>query len=154
MRPFAMSNRRPKKDLTGKQRTYLRGLGHVLEPLVQIGHQGLTEPVVTAVHDALDSHELIKVRVGKNAPEDRAELKTMIADRLGAHAVQSVGRVILLFRQAKAAEDRKVRLPKVGDPVAKDAAADKKKAKKPAPEAEPVAEAEVLTETEPQTNED
>ncbi|HET9934754.1 MAG TPA: YhbY family RNA-binding protein, partial [Polyangiaceae bacterium] len=49
-------------DLSGKQRRYLRSLGHELSPVVQIGHQGLTEAVLSAIDQALETHELIKVR--------------------------------------------------------------------------------------------
>lgn len=106
-----MSNRRPKADLTGKQRSQLRGLGHALEPVVQIGHQGLTEGLFDAVHEALAHHELIKVRVGKNVPDpDKKALQDALCERLGAHGVQSVGRVLLMYRQAKEPEDRKIKL--------------------------------------------
>ena len=118
-----MTELRPASPLTGKQRRYLRGLGHGLDPVVQMGHQGLTEAVTKAVAEALDHHELIKVRVGKNSPDaergDRADVVQKLAEAVGGHVVQNVGRVVLMYRQAEEAEDRKVRLPRV--PVVEDA---------------------------------
>src|SRR5207244_3272548 len=33
-------------DLSGKQRRYLRALGHHLDPVLQIGHEGLSDALV------------------------------------------------------------------------------------------------------------
>lgn len=100
-------------DLTGKQRRHLRALGHALDPVVQIGHQGLTEPVANAVDEALEAHELIKVKVGKNAPDtDRAAVGAEVAAAVGAALVQTVGRVIVLYRPAKEKKARRIELPR------------------------------------------
>ena len=107
-----MARPRPLTPLTGKQRRHLRGLGHHVEPVVQIGHQGLTEAVAKAVDEALEHHELIKVKVGKNAPEgDRPALADQLKDRLRCYVVQTMGRVITLYREAKDEERRVIKLP-------------------------------------------
>ncbi len=49
-------------DLKGYQRDYLSRKAHGLQPVVQIGKAGLTEPVAAAVDKALEDHELIKVK--------------------------------------------------------------------------------------------
>jgi len=48
--------------LKGSDRRHLRGLAHQLKPVVQVGKQGLIENLITTVSQALDAHELIKVR--------------------------------------------------------------------------------------------
>lgn len=109
-----MKKPRPKAELTSKQRSYLRGLGHALEPVVQIGHQGLTPGIFEAVAEALGHHELIKVRVGKNAPDpdpERGPLKEALSAEVGCHIVQSVGRVLLVYRQNKDPDERRIKLP-------------------------------------------
>ena len=109
-----MVKRRPSENLTGKQRRHLRGLGHALDPVVQVGHQGLTAPVAKAIDEALEHHELIKVRLGKNAPErEQDDVGASLEDKLGCHVVQEIGRVMLVYREAKEPEDRRIKLPRV-----------------------------------------
>jgi len=101
--------RRPKADLTGKQRSHLRGLAHHLDPVVQVGKDGVTPALVAAVQRALDDHELIKVRVLEAAPQDRREVAPLLAEATGAHVVGQVGRLVLLYRMPK--RDPRIRLP-------------------------------------------
>lgn len=84
--------------LGGKQRRFLRSLGHHLEPVVQVGKQGVTEAVTAAVDDALFRHELIKVRCGSECPQDRDEVAASLAQALTAEVVQTLGRTLLLYR--------------------------------------------------------
>ena len=84
--------------LSGKQVRYLRGLGHHLSPVVQVGHGGITDGVVKAVDQALLDHELVKLKVSENAPEDRRETARILAQRTGSEEVQVLGRTVLLYR--------------------------------------------------------
>ncbi len=95
--------------LTGKQRRYLRGLGHSLEPVLQVGKGGVTDPVVAAADDALLAHELIKVRRGAECPLDRGEVGEALAGATGAEVVQTLGRTLLLYRPHP--EAPRIRLP-------------------------------------------
>lgn len=107
-----MTTPRP-ASLGSKQRQHLKGLGHHLRPVVQVGHQGFTEGVLAALDEALDLHELVKIKVGQNAPDPDEEdpIEALVA-RLGCHHIQSAGRVVLLFRQQADPERRRVTLPK------------------------------------------
>jgi RNA-binding protein len=100
--------------LNGYQRRHLRGLAHPLKPVVQVGKAGLSPSVLAAVDDALETHELIKVRlVG-----DKAEKKEMISafeDELHCGQVGLVGHVATLYRQHPEPEARKIKLPARGD---------------------------------------
>jgi RNA-binding protein len=98
------------KPLTGKQRRYLRSLGHGLQPLVQIGKQGLTESVVAAIDEALGQHELIKVRVGTECPDDRHDLAEQLGPALHGEVAQLLGRTILIYRRHP--KEPKIKLPK------------------------------------------
>jgi len=101
--------RRPQADLTGKQRSHLRGLAHHLEPVVLVGKEGITPALIAAVRRALDDHELIKVKVLEGAPLDRREAAPLLAEGVGAHVVGQVGRLVLLYRMPK--RDPRIRLP-------------------------------------------
>jgi RNA-binding protein len=95
--------------LTGKERRFLRALGHDLDPVVQVGKLGLTEGVTAATDVALDTHELIKLKIGTECPEPVADVAEALAPQVQAELVQVLGRTILLFRMS--AKNPKVPLP-------------------------------------------
>jgi RNA-binding protein len=88
-------------ELTGKQRRHLRGLGHHLGAVLQVGHEGVTETVVRQADQQLEAHELIKVKVSENAPQERHETAELLAARCDAQVAQVLGRTALLYRQRK-----------------------------------------------------
>lgn len=90
--------KKPTQELSGKQRGFLRSLAHHIEPLVQIGKEGLSEGVVDAVARALLDHELIKVRILESSPEGRREIAEPLATASGSHVVGQVGRIVILYR--------------------------------------------------------
>ncbi len=96
--------------LTGKQRRHLRALGHDLEPVVQIGKQGLVDSVVAAVDEALEKHELVKVRLGTECPEGRDEVAERLGPATKSEVAQILGRTMLVYRRR--AKDSKIQLPK------------------------------------------
>ena len=96
--------------LSGKQRRYLRGLGHHLEAIVQVGKDGITEGLVQALDGAIEQHELIKVRLGEHAGPDRHELAEALAEAARAELVQVLGRTLLLYRRR--VEDPEIDLPR------------------------------------------
>ena len=85
--------------LTGAQKRHLRGLGHHLRAVVQVGKGGLTDALAAAVDQALTDHELIKVRVGRESPDCRDEAAEALATKLGAELVQVLGGTVLLYRR-------------------------------------------------------
>ena len=85
-------------SLTGKQRRHLRALGHPLTPVVQVGREGASEPLVAAVDEALTTHELIKIKIGQNAAVDRHQLAEQLAQATGSEVAQILGNTMLLFR--------------------------------------------------------
>ena len=96
--------------LTGKQRRFLRSLGHHKDPIVQIGKNGLTDAVTSAVDSALEQHELVKVRIGTECHDDREDVAEQLAGALHAHVTQVIGRTVLLYRRHP--KEPKIKLPK------------------------------------------
>jgi RNA-binding protein len=84
--------------LTPRERAHLKARAHALEPVVQVGHAGLSDKVAAEIERALTAHELIKVRIGGADRDARKDLAASICARTGAAAVQSVGKVLVLFR--------------------------------------------------------
>lgn len=97
-------------SLTGKQRRHLRALGHHLDPVVQLGKHGLTEGIVTAVNEALEQHELVKVRLGTECPDHRSDVAEKLPPAVKAELAQQLGRTLLLYRRNP--KEQKISLPK------------------------------------------
>lgn len=98
------------KNLTGKQKRFLRSMGVTMAPVVMIGKEGVTPTVVQAAREAVKKRELIKVRVLQNAELEPEEAVTMLAERAGTALVQVIGRNGLLYRRNP--EKPKIELPK------------------------------------------
>ncbi len=85
--------------VTGRGLRYLRGLGHHLDPIVQVGKEGITDALVSALRTALAAHELVKVRIGSEAPIDRKDAGPELASRTGGTLAQTLGRTLLLYKR-------------------------------------------------------
>jgi len=95
--------------LNGKQRRFLRSLGHHLDPVIHVGKEGLSAGLVGALDAALEQHELIKVRLGEAVGADRSTVAAALADAASAEVAQVLGRTILLYRPRR--EDPAIHLP-------------------------------------------
>ncbi len=84
--------------LTAKDRAHLKAVAHALEPVVSIGHGGVTDAVVAEVERALTAHGLIKVKAGAADRQARAAIYDTLCTRTNAAPVQSVGKVMVLWR--------------------------------------------------------
>ncbi|HLK91054.1 MAG TPA: ribosome assembly RNA-binding protein YhbY [Polyangia bacterium] len=80
-------------------RRALRGHGHAMSAIVQIGKSGVTEAVIKQIEQALADHELIKVKIGGECPLDRHQVAERLGAEPGVSLVQMVGRVLLLYKR-------------------------------------------------------
>jgi len=92
------------RSLTPRQRKLLKAKAHALEPVVQLGQAGLSDTVVAEIDRSLTAHGLIKVRIGDADRDAREALTGEICARTGAAAVQSVGRILVLWRPREDAD--------------------------------------------------
>ena len=88
-------------ELTSKQRSYLMKLAAAENPLFQIGKSGLTPELCTAVSEALEARELVKVSLLKNCFEDLRNVADALAGRTRSQVVTVIGRKIVLYRPSK-----------------------------------------------------
>ena len=98
--------------MTSKQRAFLKGLAMELTPVLQIGKGGLTPEVTEAVREAMENRELIKLGVLKNCSDDPREIGQILSERTHSELVQVIGKKIVLYKDAKEPEKRKILLPK------------------------------------------
>jgi RNA-binding protein len=85
--------------MSGKALRHLRALGHALDPVIAVGKAGVTEGLARETERALLQHELVKVRVMREAPIDRKEAATALAEATGATLAQVLGRTFLLYKK-------------------------------------------------------
>ena len=97
-------------SLTPSQRRYLRGLAHPLKPVLLMGGKGVTAGVLKELEQALDDHELIKVKLSGGDRAARTADLAKLVESSHAEAVQTIGHIAVLFRRN--AEQPQIALPK------------------------------------------
>lgn len=96
-------------SLTNKQKQFLKSKAHDLKPVILLGGNGLTEGVVAEIENALNHHELIKIKVPGEDREQKVLIMDAIIRETKAEKVQVIGKTLVLFRQT---EDKKIQLPR------------------------------------------
>lgn len=84
--------------ITTKQGAMLRGLANALDPVMQIGKEGLSENSFEAIEALLQARELIKIKVLKNCPISPKQACQKICEKLSAQPVQVIGTVVVLYK--------------------------------------------------------
>lgn len=96
--------------MTSKQRAYLKGLASTINPSFQVGKLSLTPEFITAIEEAFNTKELLKIAVLKNCLDDPNEIAQMIAERTHSQVVQVIGKKIILYKPDR--KNPKIVLPK------------------------------------------
>lgn len=96
-------------SLSNKQKQFLKGKAHALKPVVLLGANGLTEGVLAEIEQALNDHELIKIKVPEEERELRQQIMATIVAESGAENVQVIGKTQIIYRPAA---EPVIRLPK------------------------------------------
>ena len=95
--------------LSTKQKQYLKSLAHHLNPVVMLGGNGLTEGVLAEIENALNHHELIKVKIAGADRETKQLIIDAIVRETKAANVQTIGHILVLYRSS---EEAKIQLPR------------------------------------------
>lgn len=96
--------------LNGKQRSYLKSLAHNIDPIFQLGKNGITENFIRQVEQALEVRELVKINVLNNSFLDTKEAANEVAKLANAEFVQSIGNKFTIYRESE--ENKTIMLPK------------------------------------------
>lgn len=100
------------EKLKGFQKKYLRGLAHNLKPVVFIGKNGLNENVIFSMEDALNTHEIVKVKfVDFKEKEKKKEFSEELEKQTKSHHVGSIGHISIFYKMHKDPEKRKITVP-------------------------------------------
>jgi RNA-binding protein len=111
--PFPPRSFRMPLVLTPAQNRFLRGQAHGLKAMLQLGGKGLTDAVVAEIDNALEHHELIKVKITAEDRETRDGVIAALIERSGAALVQRIGHVAVLYRPNR--DRRQIVLPRGGN---------------------------------------
>lgn len=95
--------------LSTKQKQFLKSIAHHLNPVVMLGGNGLTEGVLAEIDNALNHHELIKVKIAGADRETKQLIIDAIVRETQAQPVQTIGHILVLYRQS---EEQKIQLPR------------------------------------------
>ncbi len=87
--------------LNGKQRAALRSMANTMNPIMQVGKEGVTPELIATVGDALEARELIKMNVLETAPVTAREAADALAEQTRADVVAVIGRRFVLYRESK-----------------------------------------------------
>ena len=88
-------------ELTSKRRAYLRKRAHDMDPLVRIGKDGITDNLIQSILDAIDSRELIKVKILQNCEDEKQEIMDKLCSCREFQVVGIIGKTILIFKENK-----------------------------------------------------
>jgi RNA-binding protein len=97
-------------NITNAQRSFLRKRANALKPYVMIGKNGLTPTLIQAIDKTLEIHELVKIRF-QDFQEEKESITEQICEQTAALKVDSIGNVILLYRQHPDPAKRSMTLP-------------------------------------------
>ncbi len=84
--------------LTGKQKRFLKAQAHHLNAIFQVGKDGVNTNQVKGILDALDAHELIKIKLLENCPDDVRTVALELSVQTKADVVQMIGHTIVLYK--------------------------------------------------------
>lgn len=96
--------------MTSKQRAYLKSLASNLDPIFHVGKSSLTPEITSAILEAFNNNELIKIAVLKNCADDPREIAEMVGERTHSQVVQVIGKKFVLYKPFK--ENPKIQLPR------------------------------------------
>ncbi len=103
----------PLPTLSAKQKKYLKGVGHHLSPVIQIGKDGLSSKLIEATLLELANHELIKVKIGNNSGVDKQDAAFSLTKACSCHLIQLIGKTLLLYKEnQERPKDERISLPK------------------------------------------
>ena len=85
--------------MKGKERAELRSEAHHLTPSVHIGQLGITPAVISTLDDALRTHELVKVKLGKSSEVSPRDAASGLASQTASEVIQVIGRTATFYRE-------------------------------------------------------
>lgn len=80
-----------------------------MDPILQVGKNGISENFIIQVDEALEARELIKVNVLNNSLLEAKDVAIEVVEATDAEFVQSIGNKFVIYRESE--ENKKINLP-------------------------------------------
>lgn len=95
--------------ITSKQRAYLRSIAQNLQPIFQIGKNGVNDNQIEQLKNALEVREIIKITMLDTTPADKHSIANEIVEKTGAEVVQIIGKKLTIYKRSE--ENPQIELP-------------------------------------------
>ena len=86
--------------MTSKERAHFRSMANTIQPIFQIGKNGVSDNTIKQIDDALEARELIKITVLETSGEDVREVAHEVAREVNAEVIQVIGSKFVLYRKS------------------------------------------------------
>ncbi|EDS76408.1 RNA-binding protein [Clostridium novyi A str. 4552] len=96
--------------ISSKQRSFLRAMANKMQPIFQVGKNGIDDAFIKQVKDALEARELIKIKVLNNSFFTAREASDEICTEVECEGVQAIGNKLVLYKRSK--NKPKIELPR------------------------------------------
>lgn len=97
--------------MKGSERAELRAEAHHLTATVHVGQHGVSPTLITSLDDALRTHELVKVKLGKAADLKPKDAAGQLAAATKSEVIQVIGRTATFYRENPDIKKKKGELP-------------------------------------------
>lgn len=97
--------------MKGTERAALRAEAHHLSPTVHVGQHGLSPALIASLDDTLRTHELVKVKLGKNADLKAKDAAGQLAGATKSEVIQVIGHTASFYRENPELKKKKGDLP-------------------------------------------
>jgi RNA-binding protein len=99
------------EPLSNPQIRKFKAAAQSLEPMLKVGKGGLSVAFIRTVSEALDQHELVKIKFSE-FKDQKKELAPLLAEKTGSHLVMRVGNVMVLHRPKPESAEQLQRRPR------------------------------------------
>lgn len=87
-------------ELTDAQKKRLKGLAHSLHPIVLIGQNGLKDTILVEIDQALEYHQLVKIKINAGDRDLRDQILEKILEHTSeAILIQKIGNTAVLYQR-------------------------------------------------------
>lgn len=97
--------------ITPKQRAVLRALANTLDPVLQIGKEGITEGTKMQAEALFEARELFKIKVLKNCDLTSGEVADEFRKLFNAEIVQVIGSKLSVYKRSSKKDIKHIQLP-------------------------------------------
>lgn len=86
--------------LNPKQRAFLRKMAQTMQPIFQIGKNGLSDNQTEQILNALEARELIKITLLNTIPDEKKSIAEELAKATNSDIVHIIGNKLTLYKRS------------------------------------------------------